>query len=191
MKTCTRCAKTLPLSEFRRVPRLSGGVDIYCRLCRREIGREWSKNNHEKELERYRKYREKNREVVREKAREMMRRRRDKNREIENQKLREYRKSNPEKAAAWEEKKKAKRRGALEADVVTRAQWEKIKAKFNHCCAYRLRQTKRLEKDHVVPLSRGGSHTESNIVPACKSCNCSKNAKDVYQWVAEKHGRLI
>lgn len=37
--------------------------------------------------------------------------------------------------------------------------------------------------DHVHPLSRGGEDVESNILPACASCNLSKGAMTLAQWV--------
>jgi len=36
--------------------------------------------------------------------------------------------------------------------------------------------------DHVVPLSRGGSHGEGNLVPACAPCNLSKGSLTVMEW---------
>ena len=33
---------------------------------------------------------------------------------------------------------------------------------------------KELTMDHVVPLARGGTSTEGNIVPACRECNRDK-----------------
>ena len=33
---------------------------------------------------------------------------------------------------------------------------------------------KELTMDHVVPLARGGSSTQGNIVPACRECNRDK-----------------
>ncbi|MGH9169101.1 MAG: HNH endonuclease, partial [Acidimicrobiia bacterium] len=30
--------------------------------------------------------------------------------------------------------------------------------------------------DHVVPVSRGGSHALSNLVPACGPCNTARGA---------------
>lgn len=36
--------------------------------------------------------------------------------------------------------------------------------------------------DHVVPLSRDGSHYPENLVPACKPCNSSKGAKLLSEW---------
>lgn len=37
--------------------------------------------------------------------------------------------------------------------------------------------------DHIWPVRRGGRSTPANLVPACTSCNSSKNAKDPGPWV--------
>lgn len=52
---------------------------------------------------------------------------------------------------------------------------------FNHRCAY-CNASGELELEHVVPISKGGLHHISNIVPACHSCNSSKRAQDAHQW---------
>jgi 5-methylcytosine-specific restriction endonuclease McrA len=39
---------------------------------------------------------------------------------------------------------------------------------------YELRQRESLTRDHVVPLSRGGLNTWTNVVTACSSCNTRK-----------------
>ncbi len=36
--------------------------------------------------------------------------------------------------------------------------------------------------DHVVPLSRGGSESIGNLLPACDSCNPSKKARYITEW---------
>ena len=36
--------------------------------------------------------------------------------------------------------------------------------------------------DHVRPLTRGGAEAEFNLVPACVSCNCSKNDSLLTSW---------
>lgn len=40
--------------------------------------------------------------------------------------------------------------------------------------------------DHVIPISRGGFHTEGNLVPACRSCNSSKRDLLLVEW---RYGR--
>jgi len=38
--------------------------------------------------------------------------------------------------------------------------------------------------DHVLPLVRGGTNASDNLVPACKTCNSSKNKRTVEEWLA-------
>lgn len=54
-------------------------------------------------------------------------------------------------------------------------------SKFDHCCAY-CGCSGDLEVEHVVPISKGGEHHLSNIVPACHRCNSNKGRKDALQW---------
>lgn len=70
-------------------------------------------------------------------------------------------------------KHRARKNGAPINDL-TRADWEAIQVKFAHRCAYCGRKPSRLTQDHISPLSQGGSHTKSNVVPACQSCNSRK-----------------
>ena len=44
--------------------------------------------------------------------------------------------------------------------------------------------------DHIVPVSVGGQTERTNIVPACVSCNSSKGASDLDEWL-ERRGRRI
>jgi 5-methylcytosine-specific restriction endonuclease McrA len=39
-----------------------------------------------------------------------------------------------------------------------------------------------LTRDHVIPLSNGGTDKLDNIVPACNSCNGRKSTKTVDEW---------
>ncbi|WP_157810308.1 HNH endonuclease [Vibrio sp. HA2012] len=36
--------------------------------------------------------------------------------------------------------------------------------------------------DHVVPVSRGGKHDIDNLIPACRTCNGSKNTKTLSEF---------
>jgi hypothetical protein len=46
--------------------------------------------------------------------------------------------------------------------------------------------------DHVVPLSRGGTNYEGNLVPCCKICNSSKCDLLITEWRHGKgHGRTV
>jgi len=56
----------------------------------------------------------------------------------------------------------------------TALDWENILKTFDYRCAYCGKKFKKLTQDHVIPVSRNGSHTLSNIVPACPKCNRKK-----------------
>lgn len=63
--------------------------------------------------------------------------------------------------------------------AVTPGEWEALKRTYMNRCAYCAQGDAPLTIDHVVPLSRGGSHTPDNIVPACAGCNSRKHNREI------------
>lgn len=57
------------------------------------------------------------------------------------------------------------------------------------CCVY-CNSFNKLSLDHIIPVSKGGATTFNNMVLACKSCNSSKNAQDVFKWCISKKIRV-
>jgi len=43
-----------------------------------------------------------------------------------------------------------------------------------------------LQRDCVLPISRGGRYTLDNIVPACRTCNASKCNDEVTGWLRRR-----
>lgn len=60
-----------------------------------------------------------------------------------------------------------------------------LKLQFNNSCAYCGSQGI-LTLDHVIPLNCGGADALRNIVPACVSCNASKQDTSVEMWYKSK-----
>jgi 5-methylcytosine-specific restriction endonuclease McrA len=54
-------------------------------------------------------------------------------------------------------------------------------AQFDNCCAY-CGAAGDMQIEHVVPISKGGTHAIGNIVPACQACNYSKREHEVERW---------
>jgi 5-methylcytosine-specific restriction endonuclease McrA len=67
-------------------------------------------------------------------------------------------------------------------------QWLEILVEFGHKCVYCGHSDVKLTMDHVIPISKGGLHTKDNIVPACRSCNSKKGAKDpsLFKFVVQR-----
>lgn len=77
-----------------------------------------------------------------------------------------------------------KRRGE-ENPEFSHQEWKETLIFFAGACAYcggTPRKGQRLTRDHLDPVSLGGRTVQSNIVPACQSCNSSKGAEDFRDW---------
>lgn len=72
------------------------------------------------------------------------------------------------------------RRVVEEVGDLTVELWRRIRDNFASMCAYCPAEATSM--DHVVPISAGGRHTASNVVPACKSCNSRKSAAPLLTW---------
>jgi 5-methylcytosine-specific restriction endonuclease McrA len=53
-------------------------------------------------------------------------------------------------------------------------------------CAYCGAVDRALQRDCVLPISRGGRYTVTNVVPACGPCNMSKCNAEVTGWLRRK-----
>lgn len=104
---------------------------------------------------------------------------------------RKYRTNNPEKVAfsakSYRQRNpelmrlKSHRRRMLQKNnsfIVTKKDVLRV---LSNVCFY-CGSNKFIELDHVIPISRGGKHSISNLVPACRPCNASKGARFITEW---------
>jgi 5-methylcytosine-specific restriction endonuclease McrA len=76
---------------------------------------------------------------------------------------------------------------------LTDSQWDALKVAWAGC-AYCGAATTALQKDCVLPISRGGRYEVTNVVPCCRSCNTSKCNTEVTNWMRRKkldEGRFL
>jgi len=83
-----------------------------------------------------------------------------------------------EKHRKVQQKRRHEKRGDFSLSV---EEWEDVKKYFDYECAYCGKDAK-LTYDHFHPFSKGGDFMKGNIIPACHSCNSSKNNKDFNEW---------
>lgn len=63
---------------------------------------------------------------------------------------------------------------------------ERIKLRSEAACAY-CGSRRHLSVDHLIPRIKGGPDDADNLILACRSCNSSKQGKDMLQWMCAKN----
>jgi 5-methylcytosine-specific restriction endonuclease McrA len=81
--------------------------------------------------------------------------------------------------------RRRRRRIAAKVHDLTDAQWAALKSAWGGC-AYCGAVGTSLQKDCVLPISRGGRYVIDNVVPSCRSCNTSKCNTEVTSWMRRK-----
>ncbi|MGC5584901.1 HNH endonuclease [Ornithinimicrobium sp. W1665] len=86
--------------------------------------------------------------------------------------------------SARSSRRRARRMARVEHDLAP-AQWAALLEVWGGC-AYCGAPPVGLQKDCLLPISRGGRYTLENVVPACRSCNASKCSTEVTVWLRRK-----
>ena len=191
MKHCSKCFEVLPMNKnyFGKDKRRPLGFRSECNGCRRDYHNE----NRETINAKNREYGRKNREYLRDYYKIYYK----ENREKVNLKNRMYYKNNAERLKKYQKDFVRKNRQRYRnynqnyyhktrslISTFSPQSWQQCLTYFNHQCAY-CGSTESLEQEHVIPVSRGGHYTPDNIIPACRSCNASKNNKIMQDWFTQ------
>lgn len=202
MKTCRQCRTAKTPEAFWKRSASPDGLQETCKLCFTQykaerpkadvlkVQRAWCVANRDKVNKYSSEYKARNSAKVRAESQAWLEdhkdllaarlralRAADPEKYLNNQ--REYRRLHPEKHRAYNHNRRAMHAQVLA--TLTQLQWEQILELFGQTCAY-CGSDKSITMDHIVPISRGGNHTEDNVIPACKSCNASKGAKVPHEW---------
>jgi 5-methylcytosine-specific restriction endonuclease McrA len=177
MKKCSKCGEEKEATSkfFHKRKACKDGFKGECKVCSKEYMKQYREVNHDR-------------------SNALSRAWRVANPEKSKASTNAYRKINPEKikasTKAWCHTHPERRRQSLQQyrtrklnlpNTLTLKQWETTVSNFNNCCAY-CGKEKPLSQDHFLALSKGGSYTEDNIIPSCRSCNSSKGSKTFLPW---------
>ena len=95
-----------------------------------------------------------------------------------------WEKQNRDKVRGYVKQRRAKRKNASVSDL-TEQEWLTLLAANGNACAF-CGSGDDLTQDHAVPLSRGGEHTLTNIIPACRSCNSRKRTRTALEFLLHR-----
>jgi 5-methylcytosine-specific restriction endonuclease McrA len=199
-KVCRGCGVQKSLAEFYKHPRMADGHLNKCKVCVSARVRE----NRRERLEQYdlyektranlpnrvgarRKYQEEHKEEISEYKKGWAADHEEKvaasklayyerEREEVIARSKKWAESNPEKVRQAKANNRRKRRAARHASpgIFTAEEFEALCESYGNRCLACGETKAALEADHVVPLTKGGSDSISNIQPLCGSCNRKK-----------------
>ena len=173
MKECSKCGKRKPISEYYKRSENVDGLHKACKSCWTLKNKKWYANNKAKKLESESIKRQSNRQKANDYAKNYRRVNPEKIKELNIK----WRKNNPEKVRELEHRRRA-RLLANGKFFIT----EKFLIKLYQSPCVGCGETKNITQDHVIPIARGGTHSEGNLQPMCKKCNSSKKDKFMSVW---------
>jgi 5-methylcytosine-specific restriction endonuclease McrA len=176
-KHCRICNIEKPITDYNQSNNKDGHRSE-CKECQSEIYRTWYLNNAERQRNKTKVWRKENPEKVAEQKKRSYK----KNPQAQHIRNKRWKESNPLKVQEQDLRRRARilNNGTYE---VTVKELSKIK---NSICLY-CGSNKNITVEHVIPVSRGGTHSIGNLVPACGSCNYSKGAKTITEWKKAKN----
>ena len=194
-KLCRSCNQSLPLSLFGKDAKFKDGLRSVCKDCNNAKATTYYLANKDtiaiKASLRFQKQMSENPEDYRKASAARQARFRANNPERSKvsysrwltnnpganyQATKKWRAKNPDAVLAANERRRALKANAP-TFIVTAKDVQKL---LGQPCAYCGKPAQHL--DHVIPLSRGGSHSIGNLIQACASCNTSKNNKFIMEW---------
>lgn len=168
-KVCSSCGQWKPFSDFHKAKGYHDGYTGQCKPCRRVVILRWHAHNRAQNGEQLR---AKQKAWYAQKGIAYHQEWRSKNRERLNALNRARYAADPSRNIHHALRRSARRRGA--GGSHTLAEWEALKAKFDHRCVCCWRKVT-LTQDHILPISHGGTDNIENIQPLCGICNSRKN----------------
>lgn len=203
MLACAKCGEQKKPEEMGKSSSKKNGLSTRCKLCLSAIAREWRKKNPESAKASVKKYRDKNREAYLErfkkykaeknKSPEYKRSVKERNRryyysDIEKSRAyyRELRAASKESVSISNRKQKLKRKNVKSFKVFNFEIAKIVKSPCAKCA-----QPGPSTIDHIIPVSRGGTHSIGNLQPLCKSCNSRKNNRVMMEWRLDKSAHLV
>jgi hypothetical protein len=181
-KICLECEEYFPMTNdyfYNNKSNKKDGLNTYCIHCVFKRAQKWVDDNPEKYKEQKLRKVENKTDIQRQRSRDAA----NKNRKEGYQK--KWRKEHPDKIREYNKDRQTHKKHEISDE-----EWFDCLDFFDNSCAYcGLSEEKQYEmyneqfhKEHVI---HNGSNYIDNCVPACTSCNVTKNIKEFNEWYNE------
>lgn len=155
MKHCTKCGQDKPLTEFHRSVGKPDGHMSTCKACKRQSDQAWRDRNRDKIKTQSAAWAKAN------KARKVAKRR-------------EWEMANGIRVQGYRRAVDVWSRGVLQVYQVSQRDLRQL---LTSPCIVDGCTSDDMTVDHLIPVSRGGSHGIGNLAPMCRRHNSSKNRR--------------
>ena len=197
-KRCPKCNEYKTLNNFYKNKSRKDGLSAYCKICTNQLNIQ----THNKNKEHYKKYQKQWKAANREYVNSRDKKYREEHPEIEFKKQKKYRETHKEQLYEKGKKYRETHRDYFKVKYkerknnikstndgsITQALLEELLLLQDNKCTYcgcKLTPDNK-HMDHIIPISRGGTHTADNIHYVCKGCNQSKGSKLESEWLIQK-----
>lgn len=165
-KICSVCSQTKPIEHFSKHARMKDGLQRECKHCRSAMKKAARKDNPESFYLAGKRYRIKYRERISEYNSSYRKQHRAEASAV----ARAWERANPERVREI----KHRRRSRKYANAVFRVTPKFLLKLYRSTCIH-CGSSSEITADHVIPIAKGGTHGEGNLMPLCRSCNSSKS----------------
>ena len=203
IKICRHCGKLLVANtnNFVKSKKSKYGVENCCKQCKKEYDqkhyKQYYQNNKDHIKETTKKYKDNNKDYYKnynkqyyqnnkEELSEQQKCYRESNKEKIKETKRIWYKNNPDKVFNSHNRRRQLKES--QGTGITKEQWFEMMEFFDWKDAYSGEKLtdKNRTIDHIIPLVNGGLNEAWNCIPATKSNNSSKGAKDMLEWYKEQ-----
>jgi 5-methylcytosine-specific restriction endonuclease McrA len=163
VKTCSKCHRSLNLSDFSKRSDKPHLYRSWCSECEVLDNARWKRENPVKAAAVWNRYWSSVKDDP-ERKQEAVRR------------VRKWARANPSKAAEISRVRRARLKGA----IVVKVDYDWLNMLYGttcQLCKLPISTDKEFSWDHIIPLARGGPHATENLWPAHLKCNSRKGAR--------------
>jgi hypothetical protein len=188
MKKCSKCLHIKPFDDFIKNKSRSDGLSSYCKVCNREYKKLQYANNPAPQKQQSKNYRNNNPEKIRLLNEAYWGANKEQLKVSNSKRFQENKSKYKKTRLIWVANNKhvlkeleMRRRARLKNNPSFEIRKSFLAKLYSSPCAF-CGSNKNIQMDHVIPVSKGGTHGEGNLQPLCGSCNSSKGNRLWVEW---------